>query len=129
METILQDIRYAVRVLARSRAFTFAALLTLTLGIGATTSIFSVLWAVVFQPLPYRDPSRLMAIWETDPHNGTTSEEASLPDVRDFQARSKSLERISAFRVVNSTLSDPRREAERVTGALALWNTLHVFGV
>src|SRR5260221_11207342 len=87
MTSIVNDIRYAIRALARSRAFTFAALLTLMLGIGATTSIFSVLWSVVFQPLPFREPSRLMVIWGTDPHNGTTSEAASIPDLPDWQGQ------------------------------------------
>ena len=129
METIVQDIRYAVRVLARSRGFTFAALLTLALGIGATTSIFSVLWSVVCEPLPFRDPSKLMVIWETDPHNGTTSEGGSYPDVKDFQAQSKTFETISGFYSGNSTITDPPREAERVPSALALWDTFKVLGV
>jgi putative ABC transport system permease protein len=129
METIIQDTRYAVRVLARARGFTSAALLTLMLGIGATTSIFSVLWGVIGEPLPLRDPSRLMMIWETDPHNGTTSEGASFPDVRDFQAQAKSFERISALNGANSTITDPPHEAERVNSALALWDFFETLGV
>jgi putative ABC transport system permease protein len=129
METILHDIRYAVRVLARSRSFTFAALLTLTLGIGATTSIFSVLYGVVFQPLPYPDSARLLTIWQTDPHNGRISDTASLPDLRDWQAQSRSFQHISGFYSGNATITDPPREAERVGSALILWDLFATLGV
>ena len=127
METIVNDIRYAIRVLARSRGFTFAALLTLTLGIGATTSIFSVLWGVVCEPLPYRDPSRLMMIWQTDVHNGTRSEVPSLPDVLDYK-KAKSFESISSINGANATITDPPREAERVAAGLVLWDFFRVVG-
>src|SRR5436305_5847534 len=129
MNSIVNDIRYAIRALARSRAFTFAALLTLMLGIGATTSIFSVLWSVVFQPLPFPDPSHLVIVWQTDPHNGTTNEVASLPDLRDWQAQSHSFEHLSGATEGNATITDPPREAERVGSALALWDFFAALGV
>jgi putative ABC transport system permease protein len=129
METILQDIRYAVRVLARSRAFTFAALLTLMLGIGATTSIFSVLYGVVFQPLPYPDPSRLVIVWETDPHNNSYTEGSSLPDFVDWKAQSHSFQRIAGGRAATSTLADSGREAERVNSAMVLPGWFETLGV
>ena len=129
MSSIINDIRYAIRALARSRAFTFAALLTLMLGIGATTSIFSVLWSVVFQPLPFPDPSRLVIVWQTDSHNGTSNEVSSLPDLRDWQAQSRSFEHLSGATRGNATITDPPREAERVGSALALWDFFATLGV
>lgn len=129
METIIQDIRYAVRVLARSRSFTIASLLTLALGIGATTAIFSVLYCVVIDPLPFHDPSRLMVLWETDPHNNSFHEGASYPDLRDWQAQTHSFEQISGSGSGTVTLTDPSRDAERVASGLVLEGVFETLGV
>ncbi len=65
MRDLLQDLRYAIRTLIRTPGFTIAAVLTLALGIGANTAIFSLVRTVIIKPLPFRDPSRLMAVWDT----------------------------------------------------------------
>lgn len=66
METLIQDIRHAWRLLRRSPAFTSVSVLTLALAIGATTAIFSVVYGVVLRPLPYHDPDRIVAIHEVN---------------------------------------------------------------
>ena len=77
IEDSLRDIRHGIRMLRRSPGFTAAALLTLALGIGATSAVFSVVRAVMLEPLPYRDPDRLVAVWETN--RGGTSKNVIAP--------------------------------------------------
>ena len=88
---MLHDLRLAVRQLAKSPGFTAAAILTLALGIGANTAIFSVVNGVLLRPAPLADLDRLVMVWETDGNSGTTREPGSVPDFLDYKARSTTL--------------------------------------
>src|ERR671923_287052 len=67
VDSTLRDLRYALRMLSRSPGFTAVAVLTLALGIGANTAIFSMFEGVVLAPLPYRDAERIVTVWQSDP--------------------------------------------------------------
>jgi putative ABC transport system permease protein len=95
---MLSDLRYAIRSFLKTPALTGVIVVTLALGIGANTAIFSVLDAVLLRPTPMRDIGRLAVVWETDRDTGTTREPASLPDYLDFKARSQTFERLAAMR-------------------------------
>src|SRR5215213_3675663 len=88
MRTLLQDVRYAVRTLLRQPGFAAVAVVTLALGIGANTAIFSVIDAALLRSLPYREPGRLVHLWETKRSRDFEQREASYPDFQDWRAQS-----------------------------------------
>jgi putative ABC transport system permease protein len=105
LATLLQDLRYAARVLRKNPTFTLVATLTLALGIGATTAIFSVVDAVMLRPLPYRDADRLVRIWESDVPRGRPEFSVSQPNFLDFRARTQAFERMAASNGAALTLA------------------------
>jgi putative ABC transport system permease protein len=114
---------YAVRTLRRQPTFTLIALLTLALGIGANTAIFSVIKTVVLNPLPYDDPDRIAVVWEVNPEG--SQERVSVPTFDDWKTEVKSFESMAAFRQVDFThagTGDPRN----VRGVRATADLFHV---
>ena len=110
METLLHDLRHALRILRRSPGFTSVSVLTLALAIGATTAIFSVVYGVLLRPLPYNNPERIMAVFEITPQ-GVRNRLAD-PNFDDFRDQSRSLQAIakySAYAVSVSGGSQPTR--------------------
>ena len=79
----MQDIRYALRTLRKQPVFTLVAVLTLTLGIGANTAIFSLVYQILLRPLPYPDAERLVFIWNSYPLMGLEQASVSIPDYLD----------------------------------------------
>jgi putative ABC transport system permease protein len=95
LETLRQDLRYGARMLLKNPGFTLVAVLTLSLGIGANTAIFSVVNAVLLRPLPFAEPERLVWLWDTQPQLPTAP--TSLPDFLDWKSQNRSFEHLAAF--------------------------------
>jgi predicted permease len=97
MEALLQDIRYGWRMLARNPAFTAIAVLTLAIGIGASTAIFSVVDTVLLRPLPYREPEKLVLVSETLPGMSTDEIGVSAGEYQDYRDRNRSFSQVAAY--------------------------------
>ncbi|HJU90786.1 MAG TPA: ABC transporter permease [Gemmatimonadaceae bacterium] len=120
------DLRFALRSLLRRPAFSATVILTLALGIGATTSIFSVVNGVLLRSLPYGDPERLVLIRgvPTDTDTSKVASAASYPDLVDYRAAAKSFEHLAAFRFWEYTVTGRDREPTVLTGAAISANLL-----
>src|SRR5579864_4361861 len=113
VETILQDLRYALRLQSRGWGFTAVAIPTLALGIGATTAIFSVVKAVIFNPLPFRQPENLVHVWEGHEHYHR-GDQAYFSSARpatlyDWREQTQSFESITAYRWRPRLLTDSKQ--------------------
>jgi putative ABC transport system permease protein len=120
METLLQDIRYGVRMLMKRPSFTLIAVIALALGIGANTAIFSVVNAVLLRPLPFPQAERLMNVWETNPSRGQKRSAVSYPDFADWRAQNQVFEYVSTYHDSDFILtggSEPLRLSGAVVNA------------
>ncbi|HEX8116531.1 MAG TPA: ABC transporter permease, partial [Pyrinomonadaceae bacterium] len=127
METFLQDVRFGARMLTRNKAFTAVAVLTLALGIGANTAIFSVVNDLLLRPLPYTDAERVVMLWEVTPsgrHMNTTSR----ANFREWRAQGSSFESMAAFSDQRLNLTGAG-EPEEVGIQLATPELFKVLGV
>jgi putative ABC transport system permease protein len=128
MRTLFQDLRFGVRMLIKQPGFTLVAVLTLALGIGANTAIFSVVNAVLLRALPYPEPGRLVRFWESNPGRGWLEFAASGPNFADWRKQQSVCEQLAAyeFNTFNFTGSG---EPERVAGLRVTANLFSVLGV
>ena len=114
MTTLLHDVRYAIRTLLSRPGFTLVAILTLALGIGANSAIFSVVNAVLLRPLPYGEADRLVKIYSTRERTGATKSNISPADFLDFKRESSSFERVAANGWVGFATLTGGDQAERL---------------
>src|SRR2546428_520783 len=135
LDMVMQDIRAGCRMLSRNPAFAIVASLTLALGIGATTAIFSIVNAVLWRDLPYRDATRLVQVWETNPDRNWTDAECSPANVADWRHENQSFEDMAAYFgrtrdawVRNFALTGAG-EPERLSGMTVTANFFSVLGV
>ena len=117
MGTIWQDIRFGLRMLAKNVSLTSVAAFTLALGIGANTAIFSVVDAVLLQPLPYKDPGKLVFVWSTLISQGVPISGSAAPDFREWRARNHVFSGMAAYYYANYNLALPGDEPLRVPAA------------
>ena len=130
MRTLLQDVRYALRLSGRAPAFTFIAIATLAIGIGATTSLFSVVHAVLLRPLPYADPDRLVVI-RARGTDGSQDAVLSGPEVNDLRAETSVFSQVGGLVAVDGNLTSTTGDAqmEQVPAANATDDFLPMLGV
>src|SRR5258705_2725178 len=127
MKSLLQDLRYAVRTMLNKPGFTLIAVITLALGIGGSTAIFTVVDAALLRSLPYRSPDRLYHLFESTPQKEFAQREFSYPDFQDYQ-QNQVLEGLAAYAGGGGIMSG-RGEPERVFAPAATANFFSVLGV
>jgi putative ABC transport system permease protein len=125
---LIPDIRYAVRSLSRARGFTLTVILTLGLGIGATTAIFSVVRGVLLKPLPHRDGDRLVYLRQSINGPGGENIVFSVPEITDFRTGAKTLGGIAEYSGMTYTLQG-ESDAVRITVGLVTGNYFQVMGL
>jgi putative ABC transport system permease protein len=127
MEKLLQDLRFGLRVLLKSPGFAAVAVLTLALGIGANTAIFSIINAVLLRPLPFQEQDRLVQLWETESAPGNYP--FTGPDYLDWQAQSKTLQATSAYTWPRAMSASTGTESQPVSAIATQSNFFSVLGV
>ncbi len=127
-ESILQDVRYGVRILFRNPGFTIVAVLTLGLGIGANTAIFSVIYGVLMKPLPYKDGNQLVIVQQQAPLAHVLNVPFSVKEVQDYREQNQTLDAVVEHHSMSFTLLGGK-EAQRVQTGVVSANFFDVLGV
>src|SRR6185295_2404182 len=129
MDRILQDIRYGLRSLTKRPGSTMVALVTLALGIGVNTAIFSAVDSILLRPLPLKDPERLVSIWEQGLKQGINQNEVAPANFFDLRNQSQAFEGIGAHGPQDINLTGGDAEPERLNGELVTANVFSILGV
>jgi putative ABC transport system permease protein len=129
MSHLVGDLRIALRTLLRSPGFAAVVILTLALGIGANTAVFSLIEGILLRPLPFSEPERLVNVWENDRLRGTTQEGFSAPDFFDLAASNQVFEGMALYQGGSFTLTDEASEPARLQMMAVSWNLFDLLGV
>jgi putative ABC transport system permease protein len=128
MNTLLQDIRFGLRMLLKSPSVSIVATIALALGIGANTAIFSVVNAVLLRPLPFPNPESLVSVFETDTERGLQRGSHSYPNFMDMRAQNTTLERVASYHSADYVMTG-RGEPVRLQGLVATADLIPLLGV
>ena len=127
MDTLFSDIRYAIRNLVKRPGFTAIAILTLAVGIGANSTIFSAVNALLLKPLPFPELDRVVTIWDKVPTRGVEHNEVAFPNYIDWRDQNQSFEKLALYRWWSANLTGVE-PPERIQGFLVTGNFLDVIG-
>jgi putative ABC transport system permease protein len=125
---VFQDIRYGFRLLGKSPGFTSAVVVVLALGIGANTAIFTLVNAVLFRPLPFKQGDRIMMVDSSDPKRSYPHLPVSYPDFQDWRAQARTFSGFAAWWPVEMNLADGGAAPQRYTGARITANAFSLLG-
>jgi putative ABC transport system permease protein len=128
MDTFLRDVKYGLRNLLKRPGFTAIAVLTIALGVGANSTIFSIVNALLLKPLPFPDPERVVALWDRVPSRGVDRNEVAAANYFDWRAQNKSFEHLGLYRWWSANLSG-NETPERVQGFQVTTNFLDIVNV
>jgi predicted permease len=128
METLFQDLRYGLRMLIRNPGFTAVAIITMALGLGANTALFSVVNGVMLKSLPFQDPDRLMFILETNAKFPPPGVSSSSLNYRDWKEQNRSFQMIAARQGYTANLTSSERP-EKIQGEKVTWDYFTTLGV
>ncbi len=128
IETLMQDLRFGARMLLKKPGFTLVVVITLALGIGANSAIFSVVNAVLIKPLPYREPDRLVQLWETNPLKNWTQATVAPANLFDWQKQNQVFEEIAAYMEGVGLQIESDGEPERIKALYVAGNIFSTLG-
>ena len=134
MQDLISHLGFALRQLRRNPGFSITAILTLAIGIGATTAIFSIFYAVLLRPLPFPDPESLAAVSVLSFPAGSAAnaigvpEHVSYPDFFDWRAQSHSFESLASYHELNAS-ANPNGSARMIAGVAVSSDFFHVLGI
>jgi putative ABC transport system permease protein len=128
VNTLFQDLKYGLRMLAKNPGFTAVAVLTLALGIGASTAVFSVVNTVLLKPLPYADPDRLMTVGSMDKRGAPVRSNLSYPDFFDFRAQNHVFDHLVTSRDTNMVLTGVG-QPQQLDGEIVTWDLFPALGI
>src|SRR5205823_4359193 len=126
--TLLQDLRFGLRLLAKSPAITMNAVATLALAIGANSAVFSVVNSILLRPLPFARPDRLVMLWETNPQRGGEQDRPAWRDVLSWREQSTAFEQIGAFSMFSGIFTG-EPVAQRLVGCRVTANLFPLLGI